>query len=295
MRKKKRIVIFGAHGLLGKEFVQYLQGLGRYHIFPYSKNQCDITDARMVCGVVRLRKPDIIINCAALINVEYCEQHPLEAWMVNAIGPGIIARTLGECGLSGATFVHISTSDVFGSDKKKFSETDIPHPVNTYGWSKFAGEKIIEQELKQSGVRYYILRASWLYGEFRDTFVAVAIDTLQNEKSITAICDQYSVVTSAHDFVEAGEQFLRSDTKYMSGIYHIVNDTAQRLSKYTILRFIADALKKDPSLVQKTSRKNIFRIARPASAFLVNKKFKKLPDWKISLRKYIMWRKAHVR
>ena len=158
-----KVLILGAKGMLGREFLDFFELHKEYQTIPVDKDNFDIKSFSSVKSALNKYKPDFVINCAALINVEYCESHPIEAYSVNSFGPGNIARALADLEFKKTKFIHISTSDVFGGEKKFFKESDNPNPVNVYGWSKFLGEKILEQESKASSSRYFIIRTNSLY------------------------------------------------------------------------------------------------------------------------------------
>jgi dTDP-4-dehydrorhamnose reductase len=81
---------------------------------------------------------DVLVNCAALTNVDYCETHREEAFRINAQSVGAMAEA---CVQKKARLIHISTDYVFdGSGRWPYSESDAPQPISVYGESKLAGE-----------------------------------------------------------------------------------------------------------------------------------------------------------
>ncbi|MBI2097304.1 MAG: SDR family oxidoreductase, partial [Candidatus Sungbacteria bacterium] len=204
----KRVLIFGSDGMLGSEFMRRMKKDPRYLVFGCGRKCADITRLASVAAVIRKRRPDVIINCAAKINVDRCEAEPLEAWLVNAIGPGNIIHALAKLGLSNALFVHISTSDVFGEGRKKFwSVDDSPHPVNVYGWSKLGGEKITAAEARMARMKYFIVRTAWLYSRSKNTFIDTVADSIIRRKAINIASDQFNLPTEINNLV-SGVMFL---------------------------------------------------------------------------------------
>lgn len=272
--------------MLGREFTRHFRGRKSWRVIALDKKQADITDLAQVEKMVRKYRPDFAANCAGLINVEYAEKNPLFAWQVNAIGPGNIANALGKI-KSRATFLQISTSDVFGNtNKKSFSKDDAPLPVNVYGWSKLGGEKIIEAEAKASGLRYFIARTSWLYSEFRGTFVDLVVKTLREEKELLVIADQYNTITWTRDLVKGCESLLVNQ-KLKSGIYHLTNKAEKKLSKYDIALKIAEILNLEKKYLKKGYKSDILTCVRPNQPILTNNKFISLPKWEKSLAEYL--------
>lgn len=286
-RQKHTVLIFGAAGLLGHEFTAQLKREGRWRVAALPRDRADITDLAGVKRVIRRTKPHAIINCAALIDVDVCSRNPRAAFEVNAIGPSHIALALQELSFKKTLLIHVSTSDIFGDDRRAFSETDEPHPVNAYGVSKLAGEQMLTAVAGEAGIPTYILRTSWLYGAARKTFIDSLVAALRRNESIKAIVDQASVPTWTRDFVAATLRILRQPKKFGSGIYHLVAHAPQPVNRFTIAREIARLLGVSPRLVGRTTRRAVFAIPRPRSAFLKNMEFPALPEWRASLAFYL--------
>ena len=283
----KNVLIFGSEGMLGKELREHLSGFSKYKILGIDKKDADITSYDSVFQIIKKHKPHFVINCAAIINVEYCEANPLEAYKVNSIGPGNIVKALRGAKLEDTQFIQISTSDVFGGEKNFFKESDSPKPVNVYGQSKFLGEKILEQESKISGVKYFIVRTNWLYGKHRKTFVDFIYENLKNKKQIEVISDQYGVVTWAKDLALSVVKLMNGSAKYESGIYHLVSGFEKRLSRLDIAKEIANIADSKADYLKPSKRENVFKVPRPKSVVLINSKLPKMPDWKKSLKKFL--------
>lgn len=282
-----KIIILGSNGMLGQEFVDYLGKKKNYQIFALAKKEVNIAKMNGLIKIIAKIRPNFIINCAALIDVDYCEKNPFETFKINAIGPGNIIKCLNQLKLWRTIYIHLSTSDIFGNNKDYFKESDLPTPVNVYGWSKLFGEKMVEFSANINNIKYYIIRTSWLYSLHKDTFVDLVIKSLQMKKSITVIDDQYNIPTWTSDLVRAVEGFIVSNNKYESGVYHLLNQSNKRLSKYDIAQEAAKILNLDKRYLKKGFKKDIFEVARPESAVLINTKFAQLPDWKESLTHFL--------
>jgi len=120
--KIKKTLMFGAGGFLASEILKRQPS-----IIALSQKECDITDRKKVLDVVNKYKPSIIINCAAITDLNYCEKHPLKAWEVNVIG----VRNISEATKKNKSFmVHFSSDYAL-------------NPMNEYGWTKFASEFLV--------------------------------------------------------------------------------------------------------------------------------------------------------
>ncbi|MGB9600157.1 MAG: SDR family oxidoreductase, partial [Myxococcota bacterium] len=152
-----RILIFG-DGLLGGGFKKYLPS--NFERTVISHSECDIMNITGVKKVVSDYNPDIIINTAAITDVDYCENHQQEAFVVNSGGAGYIASVARDRGIK---VVHISTDYVFDGKKgDRYLEDDETNPLSIYAKSKYEGEQLVSF----SGANYLIVRVQWLFGEF---------------------------------------------------------------------------------------------------------------------------------
>lgn len=288
MNKRQTILILGGKGLLGAELADFFKRSSRYTPIPLGHKEGDVTDERKLARTFLRHQPDVIINCAALINVERCETEPFEAWRVNAFGAGAVAHAARRSGLS-PTVIHISSAYVFGDDKSTFCEDDEARPVNSYGAAKSAGETLFAAEAGAAGMRHFVIRTSWLYGRFRDTLADTVVKVLRQSKPFEVVSDQWSVVTSARDFAE-GVQELLENKRYKSGVYHFFDKSRGGVTRYGIALVVAKTLGFDPTLLKKVPRSKIFRVPYPRSAVLQNTKFRVFPNWKKSLQAYLIQR-----
>ena len=153
----KKIWITGAEGHIGTALIDLLEGV-EYQLLPTDINEVDITKIDEVTQFVHVNRPDVVINCAGLTDVQECENNVDEAYRVNAIGVRNVALAANEVN---AKVIQISTDDVFDKESRiPYNEFDNVHPRTIYGKSKEAGEKILTQLLN----RFVIIRSSWIYG-----------------------------------------------------------------------------------------------------------------------------------
>jgi dTDP-4-dehydrorhamnose reductase len=160
-----KILVTGADGQLGQELFRNFKN-DSFDVIPLNKMQMDITNYAEVNRITKLHKPDWIVNCAAYTNVDLAQQNVDKSNEVNTVGPGILAQASAD---TETKLLHISTDAVFSSQEPIFFEANSkPNPVNQYGRSKDGGEKIL---LKNYSKNSWIIRTSWLYGEFGGKFV----------------------------------------------------------------------------------------------------------------------------
>ena len=105
----------------------------------FARSQLDLAKLDQVRSTLSETEFDLLINCAALTNVDYCESHRDEAFLLNAEGPRLLAEICAE---KSAKLVHISTDYVFGGKQDTpYIEADPPAPLSVYAESKLEGER----------------------------------------------------------------------------------------------------------------------------------------------------------
>lgn len=221
-----KILITGVHGQLGNELVRILSTGraeigpidGRYHeaeVVGTGSQELDITDGDAVERFVSDGSFDLIINAAAMTNVDACETHEAAAYKVNADGPGFLAKAAER---HGAKLVQVSTDYVFAGDEREARiESDTPDPQSAYGRTKLAGEVQVENACE----RYFIVRTAWLYGYVGKNFVKTMLRLARENGTIKVVNDQFGNPTSANDLAYEILQLALTD-RY--GIYHCTDE-----------------------------------------------------------------------
>lgn len=158
-----RIAITGYRGRLGSELI---------------KNGCFPINAR-INNFGRLRQaidninPDVIIHCAAMTNVDACEQHPEQAMKTNFFGTVNLASAFS------GKIIYISTDYIFDGKDGPYDEYDLPNPIGVYGMSKLAGELVVKK-LRNS----LIIRTTVLFDNWSSNFVTNVAGLLQAGEEI---------------------------------------------------------------------------------------------------------------
>jgi len=220
-----KILLCGANGQLGIEIQSILKNgfsdLGTLsYVYQEAELVCadveelDITNEKAVLEFIITGTFDLIINCAAMTNVDGCEKYEEVAYRVNALGALYLARAADA---TGAKLLQISTDYVFsGEEAKEYLETDAAEPQSAYGRTKLAGEELVLGACKSS----FVVRTAWLFGAQGPNFVKTIIELALQNGEITVVDDQYGNPTYAHDLAYELLQIAETD-EY--GIYHCTN------------------------------------------------------------------------
>lgn len=217
-----KILITGSRGQLGSELKAILKSkkseIGAIsplydgcEVVAADADTLDITDALKVNSFLENFLPDVVINCAAMTNVDGCETNLELAMRVNAIGPLNIARA---CEKIGAKLVNVSTDYVFdGKSPAPYREWDVCAPSSIYGKSKLLGEQYVREQT----CRYFIVRTAWLYGYVGHNFVRTILKLAKERDQIKVVNDQVGNPTNANDLAH---HILKMAITENYGIYH---------------------------------------------------------------------------
>ncbi len=216
---RQRIIILGSTGQLGTDLVEILGREDAFEVRPLSHEECDCTKPKQVREVFLKLHPQIVVNCAAYVRVDDCENDAAGAFRVNALGALNVARACGEhCALC----VYISTDYVFdGAKPTPYVESDAACPVNVYGASKLAGEHLVRQAAPRSA----IIRMASLFGKSGargkgGNFVESIITKAKAGESLEVVNDLTMSPTYARDAAEALAIILRNE---VTGPLHVTN------------------------------------------------------------------------
>lgn len=210
----KKVLVTGCNGQLGRAIQKEYAGDVTFILTDVAEGEgitsLDITDIDAVMSLVLNEKPDVIINCAALTNVDGCEKMWDLAYKINAIGPRNLAIAATAVG---AKLVHVSTDYVFaGTERTPRTEFDTPDPISAYGKTKLEGEQFV----RQFAEKFFILRTAWLYGDGKN-FVKTMVRVAKTHDGVSVVCDQFGSPTSAVELAKM-IHFLEGTDNY--GIFH---------------------------------------------------------------------------
>lgn len=196
-----KVAVVGANGQLGSDVVRAFGNNGD-EVYALSHSDIEVTSFDSVMGALVGRRPDVIVNTAALHHVEQCEQEPEKAFAINALGPrnlGCVAKDLD------ALLVHISTDYVFDGNKASpYEEADTPRPLSVYGNTKLAGEYFV----RCTTHKHLVLRTSGLYGKRPCrgkgglNFVELMLKLARERGEVRVVEDEAITPTSTKDLAQ---------------------------------------------------------------------------------------------
>ncbi len=283
---KEKVVITGSNGLLGQKLVNLFSDLNNFEVTAISREEnrnetaknytyysVDITDHKKLINLLDDIKPDYIINCAAMTNVDQCENERdnCDAINVEALKTIIDIVKNYNCHL-----IQISTDFVFDGENGPYTEDHEPNPINYYGLSKLKGEELI----KRAQIKYTILRTILVYGLVdnmsKNNIVSWIKNAVDNKQTITIVNDQFRMPTLVDDLADACLLAIQN-TAY--GVFNV--SSSELLSIYDVSLQVADAFNLDKSYIKSIPTSQLSQPAKrpPKTGFDLSKsqKILKLP------------------
>ena len=274
-----RVLITGAHGLVGQALVHHMSGMPEYDVLATARDDesrlsggsfgyapLDITRTDAVKRLFEDFAPTVVINCAAMTQVDDCEKHRDKCWKVNAEAVEDMARL---CRSFGIRLIQLSTDFVFSGDDGPYSEKQRPNPVNFYGRSKLAAENAT----REAGVdKWAVARTVLVYGTgnklSRSNIALWLVEALSNNEEVTIVTDQYRTPTYVQDLAHGLERLVHSEK---CGIFHLSG--REMVSIYDFAHEVAHVFDLDSSLIQPTTSQELNQRAKrpPRTGFVILK------------------------
>jgi len=212
-----KIVLLGRDGQVGRELTRTLPPLGR--LVACGRAQADLERPDAVRTLLRREAPDVVVNAAAYTAVDRAESEPDAARRINAEAVGVMAEEVARLG---GWLVHYSTDYVFdGTGDGGRRETDPTGPLNTYGATKLAGERLVAD----SGCRHLIFRTSWVYADHGANFLRTILALLGEREELSVVDDQIGAPTAAARIAAVSAvaiaRLAAADRPPPGGLYHL--------------------------------------------------------------------------
>lgn len=280
-----KILLIGKTGQLGGSLLADPQG---HHIYAPGRDILDLECTDSCEKAISEFTPDVVINTAAFHNVPLCEEEPHRAFAVNCIAVRDLAVICKKMNVKLVTF---STDYVFGGDKRTpYKENDHTAPLQMYGISRLAGEKIALAVAPEHTV---IIRTCGLYGlagasSKGGNFVRKRIADAEVQSELKMGCDQIVSPTYTQDLAQAVLSLIEHP-KVAGGIYHLVNEG--ECSWFEFTQSIYGLMDVKINLIPVDRKGMSGAMRRPLYSVLANTKAHKLgivlPHWRDSLSRYI--------
>lgn len=280
------ILLTGSNGLLGQKIVYLLlqrkdirlvaTSFGPNRLTEqkgYEYCSLDISDKTQVNEAFERFKPDVVINTAAMTNVDACEAEKEKCVALNVTAVEYIVQA---CEKYNTHLVHLSTDFIFDGQAGPYKEEDKPNPISYYGWSKLEAESIIQK----SNISWSILRTIIIYGIVdnmsRSNVVLWAKVALEKGQAINVVDDQFRSPTLAEDLAEA---CISASLKRSRGIFHISGP--EIMSILELVQRVASFYKLDASLIKPSKSDSLNQPAKrpPYTGFIIDKARREL-DYK---------------
>lgn len=284
MQLKPTILITGANGLLGQKLVAELikntaydvvaTGRGEARMPPewvgYEYVPMDICCPEQINEVFKTYRPEFVIHCASMTDVDQCERDKASCLAQNV---DAVSHMVDACESTRSHLIHLSTDFIFNGEDGPYTEEDIPSPVNYYGHAKLLSEKIVQA----SSINWAIVRTGLVYGitsaMTRSNIVLWVKTALEGGKELHLVDDQIKTPTLAEDLAIGCIKIVEREAL---GIFNISGEEV--LTPYQMGIQVAQYFGLDLSKIKKSDSSLFTQTARRPlkTGFLVNKAIDRL-------------------
>ena len=290
---KARVYVAGCGGMLGDAMYARLKAAG----VTIKATDINCVDSWLEYGDVRdfaaIRKsivdfkPDLIINLAALTDLEFCEKEQENSWLTNGLGAenlGLVANELD------VPYVYISTAGIFGGERDLYNDFHAPNPLSVYAQSKYYGEQYVRNSVK----KHFVLRAGWMMGggpaKDKKFINKIYKQICAGSKELFVVDDKLGTPTFTVDFANGLCAVVESE---QYGLYNqVCNGAASRfVVAQEFVRLMGLTKEVKVTVVPSDYFKEQYFAPRPASEKLVNLKLNqrglnRMRDWQVCLEEY---------
>ena len=297
-----RVYVAGCGGMLGDAVYARLKTTGA--TIKATDIDCnepwlgyaDVRDYAAIRIDIAAFKPNLIINLAALTDLEFCETEQENSWLTNALGAenlGLIAMQLD------VPYVYISTAGIVDGERDVYNDFQMPNPLSVYAQSKYYGE----QYLRNSVTKHFVIRAGWMMGggprKDKKFINKIYKQIRAGATELFVVDDKLGTPTYTVDFANGLCTIVESE---QYGLYNqVCNGAASRFDvarEFLRLLDLTDKIKL--TVVSSDHFKAQYHAPRPASEKLVNLKLNhrglnRMRDWDVCLSEYAEAFKADLR
>ena len=278
-----KILITGSNGLLGQKLLHKLRDDSSIELIATSKGEnrvskkggysyfnLDITNSTAVAQLIASEKPHVVINTAAMTNVDLCED---ERNACDALNVDSVRCLADACAKIDAHLIQISTDFIFDGEDGPYTEEDIPNPLSYYGLSKLKSEELLQDHI----VKWTVLRTIIVFGAgeklSKGNIVLWAKNALEKGDTLNIIDDQFRAPTLAEDLADI---CILAAKKKAFGVFNASGKDI--MSIYEIVERIAKYYGKSTDNLNKISTTKLNQKAgRPSkTGFILDKSIKEL-------------------
>jgi dTDP-4-dehydrorhamnose reductase len=263
-----KVLITGSNGLLGQKLAQLLLQQAGVDVLATSRGAnklaalcpalpfapLDVTAARQVQALLAQERPTHVIHTAAMTNVDECELNQATCWEQNVTA---VQHLAAACAAQNIHLTHLSTDFIFSGEAGPLDEEALPAPVNFYGESKLAAERVVQASTGLWAIARTVLVYGVAHHYGRTNLVLWVRDSLRAGKPIKVVDDQWRTPTMVEDLAQGCWLLARQSAQ---GIYHLSSD--ELLTPYGMALQVADYFGLDKSLITKVDASSFAQPAR---------------------------------
>jgi dTDP-4-dehydrorhamnose reductase len=280
---KPMVWVTGTAGLIGRYVVESApRWAPQWNVQGLTRAELDLTDGQAVASAFKRQEPSVVVHCAALSRTKDCEQHPERARRINVDATARLAELCRD-----RPFLFVSSAEVFDGRKGWYDETDEPAPLNVYGATKLAAERIVLCNPRHVVVRIVLTAGTSL--DRNRSFVEDMCRAAIAGSTVTLYADEFRCPLPAGPIARAIWQLM---TRGATGLYHLGG--SERLSRWEIGQLLVPWYPELEGRLAKGSARNHIGAPRPADLSLSCHKIQEILPFRLpGLRSWLAKRSRH--
>jgi dTDP-4-dehydrorhamnose reductase len=297
--KSTKVYIAGCGGMLGEAVYRRFSAASEVRASDIDTNEPwlgygDVRDYAAMRKAILEFRPNVLINLAALTDLEYCEKEQENAWLTNALGAENLGLVANELDIP---YVYISTAGIFDGAQEVYTDFDTPNPLGYYAKSKAYGEAWVRQSVR----KHFVFRAGWMMGggpkKDKKFINKIHKQIRAGAKVLNVVTDKLGTPTYTVDFARGIQHLLESE---QYGLYNQVCGGSG--SRYDVAVTLVELLGLKGQVEVRQVSSDFFKAdyfaPRPASEKLVNtklnaRKMNVMRDWRVCLAEYAEQFRGH--
>jgi dTDP-4-dehydrorhamnose reductase len=283
----------GSGGMLGEAFHRVFGAVSELRCTDIDVNEdwlssLDFRDFDAYRADVRAFRPDYLFHLGAHTSLEYCDEHPDDAYATNTLAVENAVHIANELDVP---LLYISTAGIFDGAKEVYDDWDQPNPLGHYARSKYMGEKFVTQNVR----RHLVCRAGWMMGagpRKDKKFIQKLMKQLrEGRRELFVVDDKLGTPTYTRDFARNVALLLE---KRLWGLYNMVCSGVT--SRLEVAEYLVAALGLSDSVRITPVHSDYFAAEyfspRPSSERLLTRKLdlrglNVMRDWRVCLDEYL--------
>lgn len=274
---KKRVLITGTTGFVGRRLVEYMKSFTNWEIIGTSRSTgkyvdhiVDLTDLDSVKDLKKSAPVNVIIHTAAISKTDVCENNKEKCYAANVISTKNLISTYKT-----AKFVYFSTYAVYNTPEGKCGETTPISSTNYYIETKLLSETLLKASYGSIIFRPSVIFGFTTFDRASKNYFMQLLESVNNKKIMRSPIDQSFNPIHVDVIAEITKMAIEQDIK---GIYNLGSN--EMISKYEFNKKILQTFHFDKHFLEGIDSRSL-AVTRPNNGTISSNKIQETLDFRI--------------